>query len=97
MLRFLGERVAVTMNELYLPPVAPRWARTRDLVAALGCSVVRADRGRWVGDAPQDAQLLRGGRIYFPAGERLSSRAWAHIAHEAVEVPHRCGDQRGAA
>lgn len=70
--------------ELYLPPVPARWARASDLVATLGCVVVRKDRGRWCGSAPQSAQLLRGGRIYYPADVRLHPSAWAHIAHEAV-------------
>jgi hypothetical protein len=70
--------------ELYLPPVTPRWARAKDLVAALGCTVVRERRGNRIGFAPQDAELLGGGRVYFPKDRRLHPAAWAFIAHEAV-------------
>ncbi len=75
-----------TSRELYLPPVKPRWARAKDLVAALGCTLVRKRRGRGRvrGDAPQPAQLCRDGRIFWPEDIRLDSRAWAYIAHEAV-------------
>lgn len=81
-----------TRSEFHLPPVPARWARASDLVAALGCSVVRHARlvpgtlfpRACLGDGPTRAQLLTRGRIYFPADRRLCSSAWAHIAHEAV-------------
>ncbi len=73
-----------TLAELYLPSVPPRWERLRDLVSDLGCVVVRHSRARGLGDAPQPAQLLRGGRVFYPHDLRLCSSAWAFIAHEAV-------------
>lgn len=71
--------------ELYLPPVAPRWARAKDLLAALGGTLVRQkEDGVCLGEAPSYAQLYSGGEIHFPRSMPLTSRAWAEIVHEAV-------------
>lgn len=82
-------------KELYLPRVTPRWDRASDLVAALGCKVVRhhsyEPRRHWIGESAQCPQLLTGGLIYFSDeySTRITSDDWAHIAHEAVH--HHAG------
>lgn len=78
------------LAELYLPRVPPRWPRARDLVSELGCTLVRGEvvggyaDTECLGFAPQDAVLLKRGRIYYPQKWRLTPTVWGHVAHEAV-------------
>lgn len=71
-------------SDLYFEPVEFRWPRVRDLVADLGCKIVRAHPGRTkIGDSPGYAQLLDDHVIEVPPG-RISVQTWAHVAHEAM-------------
>lgn len=72
---------------LYVSPWPSTWANCLELIAALGCTLVRKTPeldGIFRGECPREAQLHADGAIYYPKRLRLDAQAWAHIAHEAV-------------
>lgn len=76
-------------RELYLPRVQPRYASLAEVVARLGCRVVRdPDRVRGIeyGDPPMSVAAFTSGDIYVPTFYSLDSHDWAWVAHEAMHL-----------